>query len=46
MITYTITEFNKLIYVGTILVSNKIGVPLRNANRNAKPDGRFDLKDR
>ena len=31
-----ITELNKLIYAGAKLVSDKIGIPLRNLNRNTK----------
>ena len=32
-----ITEVNELIYAGVKLVSEKIGVPHRNSNRNTKP---------
>ena len=33
----SITDLNELIYAGTILVNEKIGVSLRNMNRNSKP---------
>ena len=32
-----ITELNKLIYAISKLVNNRIGIPVRNPNRNAKP---------
>ena len=32
-----ITELNKLMYAGVKLVCDKIGVPLKNTNRNPKP---------
>ena len=32
-----ITELNVLIYAGAKLVCDKIGVPLKNMNRNSKP---------
>ena len=32
-----ITELNELIYAGEKLLCDKIGVPLRNLNRNTKP---------
>ena len=32
-----ITELNELIYAGAKLVSDKIGVPLRNTNGSSKP---------
>ena len=32
----SIIELNKLIYSGTKLIRNKIGIPLRNLNRNTK----------
>ena len=35
--TCTITELNELIYAGVRLVGDKIGVPLKNSNRNTKP---------
>ena len=35
--TDNVTELNELIYAGTKLVFDKIGVPLRNTDRNIKP---------
>ena len=32
------TELNELIYIRTKLVCDKIDVPLRNVNRNTKPE--------
>ena len=34
--TDNITEINELIYAGEKLVRNKIGIPQKNLNRNAK----------
>ena len=33
----SVTELNKLVYAGTKLVSDNIGIPLRNPNKNTKP---------
>ena len=35
--TDNITKLNELIYAGAKLISNKIGILLRNPNRNTKP---------
>ena len=37
MSTKNITELNELIYAGAKLVSEKIGVPLKNTNKKSKP---------
>ena len=42
--TDNITELNELIYAGEKLVSDKIGVPLRNTNRNTKPGWEMTLE--
>ena len=42
--TGNFTELNEEIYAGTKLVCDKIGVPLRNLKRNAKPGWRIFLE--
>ena len=37
ILTDNITELNELIHLGAKLAGDKIGAPLRNANRNIKP---------
>ena len=44
--TNNITESNELIYAETKLVSDKIGVPLKNMNRNSKPGWEILLERR
>ena len=42
--TNKITKLNELIYAGAKLVCDKIGVPLKNTNRNSKPGWEIRLK--
>ena len=44
--TNNITELNELIYAGTKLVCEKIGIPLKSKKKKSNQDGKFDWKRR